>query len=207
MITSQEVERKRIGANLHDEVGSALSSLRMTIEQYMAEPNTDTAMLGQESKRAIDRIIANTRGIAHDLSPLIGGAGGLLDALEDLLDGVNRSGKIQASLVIDDEGSLSHISDAESLAVYRTLSELVNNTIKHAAAKNILIDISVQDDALQIRYKDDGCGTEQPNDKKGMGLYNIESRLGMIGAVYEITTGAGEGYSMHIRLPAEKKQE
>ena len=203
VITSQEAERKRIGSDLHDEVGSALSSLRMMIEKYTGQNDLPPAF-NMESKAAIDRIINNTRGIAHDLSPLTGGAKGLLDAVEELLDRVNQSGKMQAVLALDDEASVGHLSDAEALALYRTLSELVNNTIKYSGAANINIEIFKQDDMLHITYKDDGCGMEQSGDKKGMGLHNIESRLGMIGAMYTITTAPGKGYLVYIRLPENK---
>jgi signal transduction histidine kinase len=205
VITSQEAERKRIGADLHDEVGSALSSLRMMIEQFTVnKENDDKALFGSETKLAIDRIVSNTRGIAHDFSPITGGVHGFLDALEELLERVNQTGKMEATVTLDSENSITGLSNTEALNMYRVLSELVNNTLKHAAAGHIALDIFRQNDELNIQYKDDGRGMEQPKNQKGIGLHNIESRLGMMGAVYEIITSLGNGYIMNIRLPVNK---
>ena len=147
----------------------------------------------------IDNIITNTRNISHDLSPLTGGAYGLIDALEDYCDQLNNSGKIEISLSFSSEEILSRLNLKHALAIYRVIRELINNTIKHAAAKHITIDFTERDDQLFLLYKDDGKGMEKNTINKGMGMNNIESRLGMIGATYEINTAPGNGFEITIQ--------
>lgn len=204
-ITSQEEERKRIGSDLHDEVGSALSTLRMYIQKFTDENGTMKANeFGTKSKSMIDGIITNTRNISHDLSPITGGAYGIMDALEDLCSQVNLAGKPEISLSATREDLLSQLDLNHALALYRVIRELVKNTITHAQAGSILIDITESNGQFLITYKDDGKGMNQPMRHKGMGLTNIESRLTMIGANYTINTAPGKGFEMSISIPKMK---
>lgn len=201
-INSQEEERKRIGSDLHDEVGSALSTLRMYIQKFTDEPGTDkTTEFGIKSRVMIDNIITNTRNISHDLSPLTGGAYGLADALEDYCDQVNESGNLQVSLSFSNENILNQLKLNYALALYRVVRELIKNTITHAEAKHIGIDFKISDGLLCLTFKDDGKGMVLSTGHKGMGMHNIESRLGMIGANYTIHTGPGKGFEIVIQVP------
>ena len=201
-INSQEEERKRIGSDLHDEVGSALSTLRMYIQKFTDEPDAGKpSEFGIKSRSMIDSIITNTRNISHDLSPITGGAYGLGDALEDHCDQVNEAGKLEISLSIANENILNQLNLTHALALYRVIRELIKNTVTHAEAKHIAIDFKDNAGQLYLTYKDDGKGMEKTTSQKGMGMNNIESRLGMIGASYEIHTGPGSGFEIAIRVP------
>lgn len=201
-INSQEEERKRIGSDLHDEVGSALSTLRMYIQKFTDEPGTvKTSEFGIKSKSMIDSIITNTRNISHDLSPLTGSAYSLVDALDDYCDQVNETGKLEVSLSFANENILNQLNFVHALALYRVIRELIKNTITHAEAKHIVIYFKEYKEQLYLTYKDDGKGMEKTTGRKGMGMNNIESRLDMIGASYEINTDVGKGFEIAIQVP------
>jgi signal transduction histidine kinase len=204
VIASQEQERKRIGMDLHDEVGSALASLRMIVENFTRHDNPapEAGAFNQQCKRIIDRVITDVRSISHNLSPLTRGAYGLTDAIEDLCDNINQSGRIQVSLELNANSILSGLADTTALALYRVLAELINNTIKHAQAQHISIAFTAAEGRLVIDYADDGKGISLPAGamSKGMGMRNIESRLGMIGATYTFE-GENRPFAMQIQLP------
>lgn len=203
-INSQEEERKRIGTDLHDEVGSALSTMRIYIQHFTEQQQAGPASeFGNRCKMMIDTIIHNTRNIAHDLSPFTSGVYNILDALEDLCDKVNLSGKPHMSLSCSDENIFNKLEPAHSLALYRVICELVKNTITHADAGNILIKIREEGRILYLQYKDDGKGLTTSSDWKGMGINNIESRLSMIGAVFSIQTTPGKGFEFEIKIPVK----
>ena len=101
VITSQETERKRIGMDLHDEVGAALSTLRIRIDRNAGE-NPVAAEQAAIYKTEIDKIITNMRNISHSLSPRISGNFGFYDAIHELSDSVNRSGKIKMEVLFDE---------------------------------------------------------------------------------------------------------
>ncbi len=202
VITSQEAERKRIGMDLHDEVGAALSTLRIKIEKHAGE---DVVAVGQAAnfKSDIDTIITNMRNISHSLSPRISGNFGFYDAVHELSDNVNQSGKINMVVNFDEDKLPEFANEQAPMAIYRVLSELINNTLKHAAAKNIKLAVEVAADKLEIDYQDDGVGIMQKADatSNGMGMQNIESRLGIIGADWQIKNPENGGYGVIISVP------
>lgn len=202
VITSQEIERKRIGMDLHDEVGAALSTLRIKIERNAGE-NTSASDQATIYKSDIDKIIENMRNISHSLSPRISGNYGFYDAIHELSDSVNHSGKINMAVHFDENKVPVFANEQAPMALYRVISELINNTLKHASAQHIQIVVDVSDNKLKIVYSDDGIGLSQKSGKKanGMGMQNIESRLGIIGAEWEMQKPENGGYEMAIAVP------
>jgi len=209
IINSQEEERKRIGMDLHDEVGANLSSLRLVIENF-ADENIEGLSVIQFSKKCkntIDGIITNVRGISHNLSPILSDAYGLCDAIHDFCAEINTWGKVAVDISVGRAAEELKLEHFTQLSLYRVITELINNTIKHAEAKNIFIDISLSDNLYKIVYRDDGKGMspEINTTKKGMGVKNMESRLDSIGAGYIIRSKPGKGFEMDIDLPIHKQ--
>lgn len=203
-IQSQEDERKRIGRDLHDGVGSMLSNLRMNINRLNSIVGNDPSVhkMTEQCSTLIDKTISDVRSIAHSLSPSGLELFGLAGALEELCDSINQSGQLSISI----ENNLRNFKKLDpntSLALYRVLQEFMSNTVRHAEASTALIRFSEQDNSLLINYKDDGKGFAHDAGvkKAGMGMYNIESRLGMIGAKYTIASSPGEGFSASIVAP------
>jgi signal transduction histidine kinase len=204
VITSQETERQRIGSDLHDEVGTVLSSLRMLIEkQELPVQDVARETFNRQSKEMIDRVVKQVREIAHNLSPHINGEHGLHDALHALCDTVNLSGTVRITTLFDEGSIHGNLPDATALSLYRVLAELINNTLKHAHAKNITISIETTNNQLEITYTDDGIGfLHDGAGIAGMGLRNIESRLSMAGANWRIGAKETSGFLFSIAVPA-----
>lgn len=203
VISSQERERKRIGMDLHDEVGSVLASLRMMIEHYNTgghEVLTATAFNAQ-CKTTIDSIMMQVRNISHNLSPLVNSTYGFYDALQDFCEGINKTGKL--SVRLDGTAAVAEVmlGDETALALYRVLTELISNTIRHSGAGTVILGLSVAEGCLLIDYRDDGTGFAPAPEHKGMGLRNIESRLDMIGATYVMDNSNTGGFHTRITLP------
>jgi signal transduction histidine kinase len=198
IIESEEKERKRIGMDLHDEVGSLLSLLRLLIENIYTNLNESYV---EQCKSIIDKIVNNVRSITYNLSPFVNEAYHFSDALEDLCDSVNQLKTIR--IVLDDhtDGKLDLIKDNTSLSLFRVLSELVNNTIKHSKASRINLKLLLNHDLLVIDYEDNGIGIHETAErKKGSGMLNIESRLSAIGADFYHRSKAGAGFNMTIKV-------
>lgn len=202
VITSQETERKRIGMDLHDEVGAALSTLRMTIDRD-AEKLPGSEKVTANYKSAIDKIITNMRHISHALSPRISGSYGFYDAIHELADSVNISDHLTMSIQFDESNLPKFSDDQTSMALYRIISELVNNTLKHAQAKSIYLEVEVHKNDLLLTYRDDGIGLAKstPSSSTGMGMNNIESRLNLIHAQWQLNSPATGGYEIIINVP------
>jgi signal transduction histidine kinase len=207
VIHSQEEERKRIGQDLHDEVGGSLSNLRMLINRLnnnAGEP--DNVPPAQVYKQLIDKIIDDVRNISHNLSPPGLELFGFSEALEELKDIISKAHGSLISITNHAVISTDTLPKHVALALIRVLQELVTNTLKHAKANHIGISLFMKSDLLSIHYTDNGIGYDNrdKNLKKGMGVQNIESRLMMINARYSVKTSVGNGFSMFIYLDPNK---
>jgi signal transduction histidine kinase len=199
VIESQEAERIRIGRDLHDDVGAAISSLRLIIEMF--KPVTaDDHYNGfiKSSKGIIDKMMTDVRHISHNLSPTALTYYGLAFAIEEQCGIINQSGKLTVVFSNNAQLLLEKITLPAATALYRVLEELLNNTIKHAMASNAVLSFKSSDNLLLIEYADDGVGMDSNTITKGIGLNNIESRLTVINADYNIETSRGRGFSIKI---------
>jgi signal transduction histidine kinase len=208
VIYSQEEERKRIGQNLHDEVGGSLSNLRILINRFNDGTDATKESLPTELyKQLIDRIIENVRNISHNLSPPGLELFGFSEALEEIKDIVGKGDESFISITNHADKTTDALPKPVALALIRVLQELVTNTLKHSKATCIGISLFMKNNLLSIHYTDDGVGCDMDDKKfkKGMGMQNIESRLTMIDARYTIKTSVGKGFALFIYLEPDKE--
>ena len=196
-LISQEEERKRIGRDLHDDVGASLSNLKMIMAQ------TVTVAEGKPGyKPLIDKIITTVRNISHSLSPPGLELFGLENTLHELFDSFTISGTIKIDFQNKMDKQLGTHDSQSALAVYRIVQELLANTVKHADAKNVFIKCFEENNYAVIIYQDDGKGMSNTADKKnGMGMQNIQARLKMIQAGSEIAIAPGQGFLIRLSIP------
>jgi signal transduction histidine kinase len=195
-LLSQEEERKRIGRDLHDDVGASLSNLKMIMAQTV---ETDVAK--EKYKPLIDNIITTVRTISHTLSPPGLELFGFEYAVQELVDSFNVAGTIKVELKNTVGEKLDTLSKPTALALYRVLQELFSNTIKHANATKIGITFIDQNNELVFIYEDDGKGIAINNNAPvGMGMKNIEARLRMIGAEFSITSSPNNGFKLTVNV-------
>lgn len=199
----QENERRRIAGDLHDDIGSLLSAARLYLKQL--DPNAkaeEHAEIKEETINIVGQIIQNTRRITHDLMPSELEKFGLSAAAEDLCDRLNKTGEIKVHF----NSTLSQrLSAKREVALYRVIQELVNNTLKHAGADQINLEIGMQRDQFLLRYADDGKGFDTSITKQrggaGLGLKNIESRISLIDGKLDFQSQPGQGLQVNIHLP------
>ncbi|GGH15814.1 hypothetical protein GCM10007352_24820 [Mucilaginibacter phyllosphaerae] len=205
VIESQEAERKRIGQDLHDDVGTTASGLRLLIEMFKPTGGEDKNHqdFKQSSKTIIDKIVKDVRNISHNLSPTTLRYYGLIAAVTEHCTIINQSGKLEISLTNNAERELDQLHLNTATALYRVLEELLNNTIKHSGASKANIGLVTDTQNLHITYADNGKGlpTDTETVKKGMGMQNIESRLLNINATYSLEPYSGKGFRIKIECP------
>lgn len=200
-IASQESERKRIGMNLHDEIGASLAGIKFGLDHFLDTLKMDAndTQTATAISNMINQVIVSTRNISHELSPYIKGTYGFYDAFSNFCDLINQSGKIQVDIEFSDNKIKTILKEMQALLVYRILVELINNSLKHANAKRIGIVFSLSHPNLTIEYFDDGIGFSQ-NDlggNKGIGFHNIESRLSYLEGNYTISNSYSK---THIKM-------
>lgn len=213
IIQSQEEERVRISKDLHDHVGSALSTLRLMVSR-LSKPGIDAdsvKTVADESRKSIDGIIEDVRNVSHSLSPAGLELWGFHEALEAYCEKTAASSGLEIEVNDETGGMLRNMSFSDALSLFRVVQELMNNTIKHAQASQVIIVVKETADEVVLDYKDDGVGVDPETLKRpGIGVYNMANRLSMINATHEIESGKGLGYRFTVKIPAtqiRKKSE
>lgn len=197
-----EDERKRVARDLHDEVGAALSAMRLLIGQLSQTnlPITEASSLTTKFKGVIDNTIDSVRRISNDLLPQGLDELGLTYALEGLCENTMTLADVMVYLIIDDEILLP---GRTNLIVYRLAQELLNNALKHAEATTIDLNLHQTADALVLYYADNGKGFdyEQAWQKRSFGLKNIETRAQMLNGTVTFDTLPGRGLRVTVQIP------
>jgi PAS domain S-box-containing protein len=202
IIMTEEKERERFAGNLHDEVGPLLSSLKMYLSLLTEnEDKEKKAYILQQVNTLIKEAIQTVREISNDLSPHILNNYGCVAAINSFIN-------LKPDLVqIDFKQNIENrrLSPNIETIIYRITKELVNNTIKHANAKQIQIRIMEENNHLNYCYSDDGIGFEMKDKleaKSGsIGLLNIVSRVKTINGKYKITSAPNEGFKFELEVP------
>lgn len=179
-ILSQEEERSRIAKELHDDIGAMLTTTKLYFGQITSElAPEELHKIIEKTGGFLDEMIQDVRSISQNLRPVVLEKLGLIEAISSLIQTVNDSGNIVAELK---NSTTKTISKSKELNIYRIIQELITNTIRHAQASKIYIELKNEQEALVILYEDNGIGIDQKQmaQKKGLGLKNIESRLSIL---------------------------
>lgn len=186
----QEKERVRIAADLHDELASRLNIARMSI-QLVKERK---ALPGKHPESLIDEALGIARRISHELDPPLLSEFGFAEALTDFLQPLQDV--ISIKLNIMHESASRHFDSEKERQLFRVVQELVNNVLKHAQAKVLVVDLRITDRWAIVRINDDGVGFEVESKRTGAGMRNIESRMQALNGNYRIRSMKNKGTSV-----------
>jgi signal transduction histidine kinase len=197
----QEKERIRIGQDLHDEIGSSLSAIKMLVGQITMHNNESEELISTITQ-GIGNTINDVRNIANNLYPSVLAKFGLADALQYLINMLSAGNNLAIELDTDNSFELSFEYE---LAVYRIIQELANNALKHAKANHLIISVKSAENNLLLIVKDDGCGfdADKIRDLKqtGIGLKSIQTRISILQADLHITSKKDKGTAVEIKIP------
>lgn len=191
-------ERKRIASELHDRVGGLLATLNLHFE--VLTEKKELLEEGLQIQQLIKASIDEVRTISHNLHG-IGQSKGLYNSLEQLRYGIASSGKIDMNLFYEiGDIILPEIVNSE---LYKIVQELSTNTLKHAKAKKITVQLSVIENVLHLIYEDDGVGFDVDTSKKGLGILNVAERVEKCNGTWHIDSKIGRGTTVIINIPLE----
>jgi signal transduction histidine kinase len=200
-ITTLENERKRISADLHDDLGPMLSAIKFKISSVDAE-DEDLEQLKQ-AESYIDDVIQKLRQISNDLMPGTLLRKGLAFAVEEFIQKVSGLHNLVINFT---HSSIPSLPDETCVNLYRIILEIVHNALKHSHATNLNINLSASEKRLKLSTADNGKGFDylSANKKyKGLGLRNILSRTELLGGEMYVESASGEGTSYVITIPVK----
>lgn len=202
----EEKERTRLAAELHDGLGALLSSINIYLNLILSG-GTDMDELFRTlklTKDLVQQAISSVKEIANNLHPVILSRFGLVATINNIIEGLENSRLIKFGF---SHSLYKPIGDKNlELFVYRIVNELINNTMKHAHAKNVAISLVSEDNHLLLEYADDGQGFDidnmpEPKDGSGRGLQNIMGRVKSVNGKVQFKSKPNKGLMVAIELP------
>ncbi len=197
-IDAQEHERRRIGADIHDDIGPMLSTCKLLINKFRY-------LEGEESVKAhvkrinmqLDDVINRVREVAKNLAPAVLVEFGLTSALEDLCSRINEGGEIHATIHLDPQ--FPTLPGTHELAIYRIVQEFCNNSIKYAEAANIMLQFEYVKPNVYISMQDDGVGM-MTIESDGLGIRNMHARASSINANFKMDSKPDSGTKAVLQM-------
>ncbi len=196
-INGQEIERDRIGRELHDGVGVLLSTTRLYLQHWKEEGDSGKEVTGQRVDKLLKEIIESVRRLSADLRPVVLENLGLAEAIAELVWDVEQAGALKVKL----NASYDHcLSQKDELNIYRVIQELLTNTLRHAEATEAVLEINSQPDCFWLSYRDNGKGLPHDTARKGLGLKNMENRVSALNGEFKIESPYEGGVLVTIEI-------
>jgi signal transduction histidine kinase len=199
LLQGQTIERKRVAADLHDSLGSTMSSLIYTVNAI------DTKNLDEQEqkvylhlKQMLDTAYNEIRLLSYNLLPEEFEKQGLAEALRYFVRKINQTKTIQFDLSIDPQ--LGRLSPKIEFELYSICLELINNILKHAHATQASIALAREKNKVQLTIADNGRGFFD-NSSDGKGIKNVKARVESLNGTWKYDSKTNEGTSSTISIP------
>lgn len=199
-ILTQEKERQRIAQDLHDSVGAKLNVMNLFLHR-LTRRSPEIGADVQDMLGVVGDTVETTRRISHDLLPPTLEKFGLATAIAELTDQLDQVDG--PTLQVEREGERpAQIDPLIELNLFRVLQELLSNTLKYARAERVSIRLIQSPEKLILHYRDDGQGfaPQAFDNRRGMGMQNIQSRLQMIGGQMDLQSAPGQGVQVQLEV-------
>jgi len=185
-IEHEEFVRKKLSAQLHDDVGTVLSTVKLYLSQIQPTHLSDKSKADvlKDCKGLLDDTVQTVRNLSICLQPSAIKDFGLLTTLQNFCDKLTHSSDLKISVTA--QGTIDRFQTDHELTVFRILQELTNNVVRHANAQNIHFSFVRKNGTLQIFMEHNGNGLSQKEfeqklyNMQGLGLKNIQNRLNII---------------------------
>jgi len=206
IISLEEVERKSLARDLHDEIGQSITAIHVDAQAILniKEINQTSISNLRLSAQAILGVTKNMMGITHKildrLRPDAIDKLGLKTALADLVS-TWKSKLGDAECTLNISGDLEGFSETISITAYRIVQESLTNIARYANAKKVYIGILQEENTLVVMVEDDGDGFDAASKTDGYGLTGMRERVEGLGGEFELDSAIDEGTRLVIRLP------
>lgn len=200
VISGEEQERERIARELHDGLGSQLASIKMLVSAIQNDlPTVVHSATHQRAELLLDQACQEVRDTSHHLMPGALARYGLAQAIRDLCITLEQS----HPLCIDCLVHLHRpVEVPVAISVYRITQELLRNVVKHAQAREVIVQLQAEEDHLHLTVEDDGQGfVADVHRQQGIGLRNLRSRVALLKGSIDLDSRPGEGTSIYIHIP------
>ena len=201
LVDAQEMERRSISRELHDEVGQALGALLVDAGRLSAlvpSGNKELKDYVDRIKTVAEGLVRTVRDIALLLRPSMLDDLGLVAALEWQGREISRRGEMEVE--VQSENVSETMSDEYKICIYRLVQEALHNAARHGSGKNARVSVRQTDENILVTVEDDGRGFD-PQRVRGLGILGMEERVKRLGGTLHIESKPGQGTTLTAELP------
>jgi len=210
VLQAQEVERRAIARELHDEIGQVLTAVSTNLQTIQLSSHAATlAERLKESIHLVDEALRQIRDLSLDLRPSMLDDFGLVPALEWFVDRQAQRSGFSAELAVE-PAELRMPANLET-TVFRVAQIALTNVARHAQAKHVHVELRQHEAELELVIRDDGIGfdvaaaLERASRGATLGLLSMQERVRLVGGTLKIESTPGLGTEIRVRFPVERK--
>lgn len=205
LLDVQEEERRHIARELHDEVGQALTAVKINLESLGAREGLAKNAALQDSVSEVSRVLDQVRDLSLDLRPAMLDRLGLVPALRNYL--YRQADRVGFEPIFDAPADGVAVDGPIETACFRVAQEALNNVVKHAGATRVSIELHADTDGLNLKIEDNGCGfaiedkLHEASDGQTFGLLGLQERAKLVGGELTINSHPGVGTRIEAQFP------
>ncbi len=195
-IESQDKERKRIAQELHDSIGGNLAAIKLQLNN---SENKNKGLL-KSINTQIDDTYELVRDLSHNLIPKKFSKNNFCDILEEYFKNIGGASSLTTSCSVYPRKEIDLLGEELQIETFKIIQELITNSIKHAKASSIELQLNLVENELSILFEDDGVGFDTTKNIEGIGFRNIRSRLNKISGTIDIDSRIKRGTIINIEI-------
>ncbi len=195
-VKGQDKARAKIAKELHDSIGGNLAAIKLQLNSIATKPDVI-----QNIQKQLDETYQQVRDLSHNLIPEKFSHNNFSTLLEEYQKNLAGIDKLKTSFMAYPKSKIDLINDNLQMEIYKIIQELVTNTLKHAKATTIDLQLNYIENNLNILFEDNGIGFDSHKKESGIGFKNINSRLQAISGSMEIDSILKRGTIVNIDIP------
>lgn len=198
-IKGQDKERKRIALELHDSIGGNLAAIKLQLNNTVLNGNKKTISI---INNQLDDTYEQVRNLSHNLIPKKFSKNNFCDVLEEYFNNIGGTTSLSTSFVAYPRTEIDILDETLQIEIFKIIQELITNTIKHAKATSVELQLNLVENMVNVLFEDNGIGFNAKNKATGLGFENIKNRLKKVSGTFHIDSRINRGTIIDIEVPA-----
>lgn len=203
VVVAQEEERQRLSRELHDDLGQALTTHLLALRNLQEDLSIPVETMFERLQSLYEQsyeVLVKIRRLARDLRPPVLDALGLKVAMQTYCTEFTR--RTHLPVIFEADASLPELQDTYNITLYRALQEALTNVVKHAQASQVWVDLSREEDMVNLTVQDNGIGfSEEKSGANGIGLAGLHERITIAGGTLNINSTPKHGTILTAQFP------
>ncbi|KRB56645.1 sensor histidine kinase [Flavobacterium sp. Root186] len=201
-ISGQDKERQRISQELHDSIGGNLAAIKLQVNHLDVSNFSNV----QKISLQLDETYQQVRSLSHTLLPKKFSQNKFLEVLESYLKNISDASQIKISFIPYPKKEINELNEDIQIETFKIIQELLTNTIKHAKASEVEIQLNYIENILNLLFEDNGVGFDTDKSSKGIGFINLETRIDKLKGSFVIDSKLKRGTIANIEIPVLEKK-